>query len=85
MSVRSQARVQAPDLATLIDQVNTILSRLQSGGLLLNGLRLDATLTAAPSGAPGANDPNLRLVTVSGTVKLELWDGSAWVVVGTQS
>lgn len=83
--LRPQVRVDAEEWATARAQLNAILATLQQGGQLLAGLRLDVSRTAAPSAAPNRGEPNAVLVNVSGTIKLYLWDGSAWVVVGTQT
>lgn len=82
---RSQVRVDAEEWATARAQLNAILAALQQGGQLLAGLRLDVSRTAAPSAAPGRGEPNTVLVNASGTIKWYVWDGSAWVVVGTQT
>ncbi len=75
----------SPELALVVDQMNAVLARLQSGGLLLGGLKLDATRTAAPTDPPGSGDPTCVSVNVGGTVKLYFWTGAAWIVVGTQT
>ena len=79
-----QVRVTADDWAGGRDQLNAILSRLQSGALILGGLKLDLSRTSAPVGAPGAGDPSLVLVNVGGTWTFYLYDGTSWIVVGTQ-
>lgn len=84
MSTPGQLRLDAADWPTGRDQLNAILAKLQQGALTLRGLKLDIQLTAAPTGAPGAGDPNVVMVNVAGTVKLYVWTGAAWVVAGTQ-
>lgn len=76
--LRSQARVTATDLPTLVTQLNDLLSRLQSGGLVLGGVRLDTLATVAPTGAPLAGDPLLRAATIAGVITYYHWDGASW-------
>jgi len=80
----SQVRVTADDWQAGREQINAILSRLQSGALILGGLKLDLSRTSAPADAPGAGDPNFVVVNVAGTFKFYLYDGTAWIVVGSQ-
>jgi len=80
----SQVRVTADDWQAGREQLNAILSRLQSGALILGGMKLDLSRTSAPTDAPGPGDPNFVVVNVAGTYKFYLYDGSAWIVVGTQ-
>lgn len=77
-------RVDASDLPTLVAQINQILERLTVGAAQLRGVRL-TVLDAAPTTAPGAGDPTVVVAVASGTQKLFLWTGTAWVVVGTQT
>ncbi len=72
-TLRSALRVDATDLPGLVEQLNGILARLSGGGMLLRGLRLEVR-SAAPSGAPGAGDPNVVIVNVAGTHKLYIYD-----------
>lgn len=81
---RAQLRIEGDTLEDVLAQLNEFLRRHQTGGLVQSGLKLDAIRSAAPTQAPGPGDPNLLLVNVAGTVKLYLFDGSAWVVAGTQ-
>lgn len=82
--LRTALRVDATDLPGLVEQLNGILARLSGGGMLLRGLRLEVR-SAAPSGAPAAGDPNVVVVSDTGTAELMIWTGAAWVVVGTQT
>lgn len=79
----SQLRVDAADWVTGREQLNAILSRLQSGALVLGGFRMDLSRTAAPAAAPGPGDPNTVFVNVAGVFKIYNWDGTAWIVTGT--
>lgn len=74
----------AQTLGDLVQQLNVFAERLQVGGLVQAGLKL-AIRDAAPTEAPAAGTPNLVVVSVAGVVKFYAYDGSAWVVVGTQS
>lgn len=78
MSLRAQARLDATTLPALVDQLNTLLGRLQSGGLLLNGVRLDTGATSAPTAAPGPNDPLIRAANIAGTWTYYHWTGASW-------
>lgn len=80
----SQVRVTADDWAGGREQINAILSRLLSGALIAGGLKLDTSRTSAPSAAPGPGDPNFVCCVIGGTAKLYCWDGTSWLVVGTQ-
>ena len=74
-----------PTLAEAVEQVNRILVKLQQGGLLMSGLRLDTQRDAAPTAAPGVGESNLRAARIAGVVKFYIWDGTSWLVVGVQS
>lgn len=73
------------DVPSLRRELNLILTKLQGGGVLLGGLKLDTQRTTAPTVAPEAGTPNVVVINVSGTLKMYVWDGSSWVVVGTQT
>jgi hypothetical protein len=73
------------DIEGLRREVNRILALLQSGGLLLGGLRLDTQRVAVPTAAPEPGSPNLVLVDDAGTMTFYVWDGATWRVVGTQT
>lgn len=75
----------AQNLSELVVQLNQFVGQLQQGGLMLNGLKLDRALTTAPTATPQPNDPNVRLVNLAGVWTLYLFDGTNWVVVGTQT
>lgn len=72
------------DPKALREHVNRVLRSLQDGSLLLGGLRLDKQ-RVVPTAAPGPRESNLRLVMDSGVVTLYVYNGAAWVVVGTQT
>lgn len=79
-----QQQVTATTLPEVVRQINRILGLIQQGGLSLNGLKLDRSRSAAPTGAPGVQDPNLVLVDVGGVITLYIWDGMNWTPVGSQ-
>ena len=97
MTLHSQFRFQAvwkgndprerpsPVILALVDQLNAFAERLQNGSLGVWGWKVDFQRTAAPTDAPAVGTPNLVGVTVGGVQKLYVYDGTAWVVVGTQA
>lgn len=76
---------QVKTLAEAVEQANRILAKLQQGGLLMSGLRLDTQRDAAPTAAPGVGESNLRCARIAGVVKYYIWDGTSWLVVGVQT
>lgn len=85
MTFRQTMRFTATDVAGLKNELNTFMSLLQSGGLVQFGLKLDdTTRTTAPAAAPIAGSPNLCVVNNAGVKTLMIYDGSAWVSVGSQ-
>lgn len=73
---------ETDDLRQHIRELNVFLDRLQTGGLVQYGLKLDAlTRTAAPANAPGTGEPNLVVVNVAGVQTLYIYNGAAWAAV----
>lgn len=85
MTFRQSFRLTATTVEGLRDELNTFLDRLQTGGLVVYGLKLDnQTRTAAPANAPGTGEPNVVIVNVAGVFTLYIYDGTNWVTVGSQ-
>jgi hypothetical protein len=86
MTFRQGFRFTATTAEGLRDQLNTFVERFQTGGLVLYGIKLDdTTRTTAPAAAPATGEPNLVVVNVAGVKTLYLYDGTSWVVAGTQT
>ncbi len=85
---RIRSVLQIPDTVTdpkeIRDHTNRILERLQVGNLQQRGLKLE-TDWEPPTVAPGPFESMLRAATDAGVVKLYLYDGTNWVIIGTQS
>lgn len=78
MSALGQLRIDAPEWESGKVQLNALLSQLQSGAMILRGLKIDMSSTVAPTGAPGPGDPNIRGATIAGVLTYYHYNGAAW-------
>ena len=78
MSAIGQLRIDAADWETGKVQLNAILGQLQTGAMILRGVKIDMSSTVAPATAPGPGDPNIRGATIAGVATFYHYNGAAW-------